>query len=65
MKHSYTIAVLMGDGIGTEIVPEAMKVLEAVGRLHGLAFTFKEASVGGGGIRSCRKAVTGGYTCVG
>ncbi|MEK6683540.1 MAG: isocitrate/isopropylmalate family dehydrogenase, partial [Nitrospirota bacterium] len=50
MKRSFTIAVLPGDGIGKEIVPEAVKVLEAVGRLHGLAFSFKEAIVGGGAI---------------
>ena len=47
MKRSFTIAILPGDGIGPEIVPAAMKVLEAAGRLHGLAFTFKEACVGG------------------
>ena len=50
MKRSFTIAVLPGDGIGKEIVPEAVKVLEAVGRLHGLAFNFKEAVVGGAAI---------------
>ncbi len=50
MKRSFTIAVLPGDGIGKEIVPEAVKVLEAIGRLHGLAFNFKEAVVGGGAI---------------
>jgi 3-isopropylmalate dehydrogenase len=50
MKRSFTIAVLPGDGIGKEIVPEAVKVLEAIGRLHGLAFSFKEAIVGGGAI---------------
>ena len=47
MKRSFTIAVLPGDGIGREIVPEAVKVLEAIGRLQGMAFTFKEAAVGG------------------
>jgi len=50
MKRSFTIAVLPGDGIGKEIVPEAVKVLEAIGRLHGLAFSFDEAVVGGGAI---------------
>jgi len=50
MKRSFSIAVLAGDGIGIEIVPEAVKVLEAMGRLHGLAFNFKEATVGGGAI---------------
>ena len=50
MKRSFSIAVLPGDGIGKEIVPEAVKVLEAIGRLHGLAFNFKETIVGGGAI---------------
>jgi 3-isopropylmalate dehydrogenase len=50
MKRSFTIAVLPGDGIGQEIVPEAVKVLEAIGRLHGLAFGFNEAVVGGAAI---------------
>ena len=50
MKRSFNIAVLSGDGIGPEVVPVAVKVLEAVGRLHGLAFTFKESSIGGSAI---------------
>lgn len=50
MKRSFTIAVLPGDGIGPEIVPLTVKVLEATGRLHGLAFTFKEALVGGAAL---------------
>ena len=50
MKRSFTIAVLPGDGIGPEIVPLTVKVLEAAGRLHGLAFTFKEALVGGAAL---------------
>jgi len=40
------IAVLPGDGIGVEIVAEAVKVLEALGR-YGLELEFKHASVGG------------------
>lgn len=50
MKRSFTIAVLPGDGIGPEIVPLTVKALEAAGRLHGLAFTFKEALVGGAAL---------------
>jgi 3-isopropylmalate dehydrogenase len=50
MKRSFSIAVLAGDGIGPEILPPAVQVLEAVGRLHGLAFTFTEAPVGGAAI---------------
>ena len=35
MKHK--IAVIPGDGIGNEVVPEGMRVLEAAGRLFGFA----------------------------
>lgn len=41
------IAVLPGDGIGPEVVREALRVLEAVGRAHGHAFTFTEEQIGG------------------
>jgi 3-isopropylmalate dehydrogenase len=43
----YKIAVLPGDGIGVEIVPEAVKVLQAVGKKFGLEFEFTEALIGG------------------
>ncbi|HEY5649566.1 MAG TPA: 3-isopropylmalate dehydrogenase [Nitrospiria bacterium] len=52
MKRNFTIAVLPGDGIGREIIPEAVKVLEAVGRIEGLVFDFKESPVGGAAIDS-------------
>ena len=38
---TYNIAVLPGDGIGNEVVPEALRVLEAVSRHFGLKFQFK------------------------
>ena len=44
------IAVLAGDGIGPEIVPAAINVLEAVGKLCGLSFEFISAAVGGKAI---------------
>ena len=43
----YKIAVLPGDGIGVEIVPEAVKVLRAVAKKYGLEFEFSEALIGG------------------
>ncbi|WP_066637958.1 3-isopropylmalate dehydrogenase [Desulfolucanica intricata] len=43
----YNIAVLPGDGIGPEIVEEAIKVLKAVGKRFGYEFNFTEALVGG------------------
>ena len=35
MALSHRIAVIPGDGIGREVVPEALRVLEAVARTHG------------------------------
>lgn len=43
----YKIAVLPGDGIGVEIVPEAVKALKAIGERFGHTFQFTEALVGG------------------
>ena len=36
------IAVIPGDGIGWEVVPEGIKVLEAVGAIYGLDYEFTE-----------------------
>jgi 3-isopropylmalate dehydrogenase len=41
------IAVLPGDGIGTEIVAEAVKVLNVLDQTHGLKFEMETALVGG------------------
>ncbi len=39
MKN-YRIAAIPGDGIGNEVLPEGIRVLEAAGKRFGLAFTF-------------------------
>ena len=39
---THKIAVVAGDGIGKEVVPEGMRVLEAAGRKFGIAFTWDE-----------------------
>ncbi len=44
------IAVLAGDGVGREVVPEAVKVLKAVGEKYGHTFEFASADVGGQAI---------------
>ena len=36
--RTYRIAVIPGDGIGKEVVPEGLRVLEAVGQKFDLAF---------------------------
>jgi tartrate dehydrogenase/decarboxylase / D-malate dehydrogenase len=39
--NRYQIAVIEGDGIGREVVPEGLRVLEAVGRAHGIDFSWQ------------------------
>ena len=45
-KMEYKIAVLKGDGIGPEIVDQAIKVLEATGKKFSHSFLFTEALTG-------------------
>ena len=47
---TYTIAVLPGDGIGQEVTPEAVRVLQAVARRANLSLTFEQALCGGAAI---------------
>lgn len=42
MTNTHRIAVIPGDGIGTEVIPPALAVLETVGRRHGIQFKFDE-----------------------
>lgn len=44
------IAVLAGDGVGREIVPEAVKVLQAIGENYQHTFEFVSADIGGQAI---------------
>ncbi|ACL74516.1 3-isopropylmalate dehydrogenase [Ruminiclostridium cellulolyticum] len=44
---NYKITVLPGDGIGPDIVAEALKVLELTGKKCGHTFLFTEADLGG------------------
>lgn len=46
-KTIYKIAVLPGDGIGVEIVPQGIKALKAAASKLGITFEFTEALVGG------------------
>src|SRR6266566_8403797 len=49
VKPRFRIAVLPGDGIGPEVIAEAVKVLRAVERrLAGVSFELEEFSVGAG-----------------
>lgn len=53
----YKIAVLAGDGIGPEIMPEALDALEVVARKTKTEFEFNEALVGGAAIDAAGKAL--------
>jgi tartrate dehydrogenase/decarboxylase/D-malate dehydrogenase len=39
---NYKVAVVAGDGIGREVVPEGIRVLDAAGRKYGFAFQWDE-----------------------
>jgi 3-isopropylmalate dehydrogenase len=47
---TYRIAVLPGDGIGPEVIAEAVRVLRAVAKHSGASFEFEQALVGGAAI---------------
>ena len=42
MTSTYRIATIPGDGIGTEVVPAAQQVLDAVGARHGIRFDWNQ-----------------------
>jgi 3-isopropylmalate dehydrogenase len=46
-KKKFSIAVLPGDGIGPEIMAEAIKVLRLVEKKYPLSFSFTEGLIGG------------------
>jgi 3-isopropylmalate dehydrogenase len=48
------ITVLPGDGVGPEVIEQALLVLKAVEELYGHKFEFDERPVGGAGIRQAR-----------
>lgn len=50
MSASHTIAILSGDGIGPEIMAEAIKVLRAVEAKFNRSFQLTEAAIGGAGV---------------
>ena len=47
MSNNYNISLIKGDGIGVEIVNEAVKVLDAVSKKFDIKFEYKEYLMGG------------------
>ncbi|TDE27640.1 tartrate dehydrogenase [Actinomadura sp. 6K520] len=39
-RPTYQVAVIPGDGIGTEVIPPALQALEVLGEHHGFSFSF-------------------------
>ena len=54
----YKITLIPGDGIGPEIVREAVKVLDAVGKKFGHNFNYTEILMGGCSIDACGVPLT-------
>lgn len=47
LKMNKNIAVIKGDGIGPEIVTEAMKVLDTIAKVYGHTFNYEQLLMGG------------------
>ena len=47
MNNKYKIALIKGDGIGPEIVDEAVKVLDAIASVENISFEYREYLMGG------------------
>ena len=54
----FKVAVLPGDGIGPEIIKEALKVLKVLGKRFNIHWTLEEAPVGGASIDEHGKPLT-------
>ena len=55
---NYNLAVIKGDGIGPEVVTEAMKVLDKVGEKFGHAFQYDQLLMGGCSIDAYGEPLT-------
>lgn len=53
----FRVAVLAGDGIGPEIMPQALRVLDAAAERFGLSLAYTETAVGGVAIDSRGQAL--------
>ncbi len=55
--ETYKIAVLAGDGIGPEVMEQALRVLDALEKKHGFCTERSAHPVGGAAIDACGKAL--------
>ena len=56
-EHTYKIAALAGDGIGPEVIREALKVLNTIKDKFGFQLEVTQAPVGWAGIDEAGKAL--------
>ena len=54
----YKVGVISGDGIGPEIVTEAKKVLDQIGKIYGHVFRYEEILMGGCSIDATGEPLT-------
>ena len=57
MASTFKVAVLPGDGIGPEVMVEALKMLDAIEKKYDVSFARTMANVGGAGIDNEGKAL--------
>src|SRR2546425_2752381 len=57
---TYAIAVLPGDGIGPEVIAQAVRVLEAVGERFDVRFTLETLPVGAAGVAAANDPLPSG-----
>lgn len=55
---TYNLAVIKGDGIGPEVVSEAMKVLDKIGDVFGHTFSYEQLLMGGCSIDAYGEPLT-------
>ncbi|PYO71162.1 MAG: 3-isopropylmalate dehydrogenase [Gemmatimonadetes bacterium] len=56
---TYSIAVLPGDGIGPEVIAQAVRVLEAVGERFDVRFALRTFPVGAAGVAAAKDPLPG------
>ena len=57
MDKSFNIALLRGDGIGPEVVNEAVKVLDAISKRYSIDFNYRDALMGASAIDATGEAL--------
>ena len=57
-EMEYKVGVISGDGIGPEIVTEAKKVLDQIGKTYGHVFRYEEILMGGCSIDATGEPLT-------